>query len=189
MADNYLERKMEEHRRVSQPRKISAGPIKGKLSFNFPPRRVLLFDLDKEITARLARAYGESGCRVALYPETALTNTDGSRQINSTNNPAVDLSGVLKAWGDIDIVVSSVETQYLNDVMQAILTRRESLPYPNDYGLRLIAIGDTTPPLTTEYTTCFIQTKLPIKSDAILKIVPSVLFLSLNDMSNTNIKL
>lgn len=189
MADNYLERKMEEHRRVSQPRKISVGPTKGKLSFNFPPRRVLLFDLDKEITVRLARAYGETGCRVAVYSNYAATNADGSRQIKSTNNPDADLSGVLKAWGDIDIVVSSAETQRLDNVLQAVLTRRESLPYPNDYGLRLIAIGDTNPPLTTEYTTCFIKTTQPIKSDAILKIIPSVLFLSLNDMANTNIKL
>ncbi|MDE6352478.1 MAG: hypothetical protein K2K88_04975 [Muribaculaceae bacterium] len=187
MADNYLERKMEEHRRGASPRKTSVGPTKGKLSFNFPPRRVLLFDLDENLTARLVQAYGETGCRVAVYP--GITSIDGARLISSTNNPSTDLTGVLNAWGDIDIVVALSNSQLVDNSIQTILTHRELLPYPNDYGLRLIAIGETNPLISDNVTTCFIETKQPIPSDAFQKIVPSVLFLSLNDMANTNIKL
>lgn len=191
MADNYLERKMEEHRRATPQRKSSAVPTKGKLSFNFPPRRVVLFDLDDNIVAQLAKAYGETGCRVAIYPETSVI-TDGARLISSTNNPEFDFVSVLKAWGDIDIVVSSTESTILDKALQSILTNRESLPYPNDYGLRLILINKSTSPTTdifTKYSPCVIDTKEPISPDMISKIVRSALFLSINEMTTTNIQL
>ena len=191
MADNYLERKMEEHRRATPQRKSSAVPTNGKLSFNFPPRRVVLFDLDDNIVAQLAKAYGETGCRVAIYPETPVI-TDGARLISSTNNPEFDFVSVLKAWGDIDIVVSSTESTILDKTLQSILTNRESLPYPNDYGLRLILINKSTTPTTdifTKYSPCVIDTKEPISSGLIQKIVRSALFLSINEMTTTNIQL
>ncbi len=54
MADNYIERKMEELRRGSQQRVMPArryAAKAGKLSFDFPARRVLLCGLATDLAS------------------------------------------------------------------------------------------------------------------------------------------
>ena len=81
MADNYLERKMEEHRRGPMPayrrRVTSRGLPPGTVSFPFPVRRIIVFsagEIPDAVAAgnavglrdSLVKALAATGCRVAF---------------------------------------------------------------------------------------------------------------------------
>ena len=70
MADNYIERKMEELRRGSQQRVMPArryAAKAGKLSFDFPARRVLLCGLAAGLGDGIATVFLDAGCKVAVF--------------------------------------------------------------------------------------------------------------------------
>ncbi len=109
MADNYLERKMEEHRRGPMPayrrRVTSRGLPPGTVSFPFPVRRiVVLLAVEDPDTATaearvalrdsIVKALAATGCRVAF--------TEGD--IVSRNRLAQSSGACGVAPGDIDIV-------------------------------------------------------------------------------------
>ena len=61
MADNYLERKMEEHRSGSGTPKKKISPVEGKrpgeLTVKFPPRRVLVTDGADGVGGAVVKAF------------------------------------------------------------------------------------------------------------------------------------
>ncbi len=110
MADNYLERKMEEHRRGPMPayrhRVTSRGLPPGTVSFPFPVRRIIVFsagEIPDAVAAgnavglrdSLVKALAATGCRVAF------TEAD----IVSRNRLAQTSGACGVAPGDTDIVV------------------------------------------------------------------------------------
>lgn len=71
MADNYLEKKMEEHRaggRCSsyRPRLTPRGNRPGQLTIDFTPCRLLIDDIDKDGMTGIARALAAAGFKVAF---------------------------------------------------------------------------------------------------------------------------
>lgn len=127
-------------------RRQSSLPSKGKVSFNFPPKRVMICGQDSALSKAVIKAFAESGCRVALYTPDTDCDPGGARLIISTGDSSIDLSNVLKSWGDVDIIISAQSTgTSTQSVISTILNHRLSLPYPNDYGLRLINIGSNCP--------------------------------------------
>ncbi len=121
MADNYLEKKMEEHlsgrRPAYRPKATPSGSRPGTLSFKFPPRRVFVTGGASGIGASIVKAFCNAGCRVAFCD---IDNKQGAKTAQDTGSQfypldvadsiALDscLSKILELWGDIDIIVNNV---------------------------------------------------------------------------------
>ena len=122
MADNYLERRMEELRngKLNQGNgvKRSTGPghRSGVLQVAFPPRRVLVTGGASGIGLAIVREYLKAGCKVAVFDidkekGDALAQNEGVRfyHIDLTDAQAIEdgFSNLMKAWRDVDIIVNN----------------------------------------------------------------------------------
>lgn len=121
MADNYLERKMEEYRSgKSQQRVVKrtpSGAKPGTINVKFPSRRVFVTGGAKGIGRAIVEAFRNADCRVAFCDNdskvgTATAQATGAQfyPIDVTDANALDacVERVIKAWGDIDVIVNNV---------------------------------------------------------------------------------
>lgn len=114
MADNYLERKMEEHRGGSKaPRPLRrTTSFEGKAVFDFPRRRVLVVGGASAGGEAIVDRFLQTGSKVAVFdPDSdkghAMAHDKGVRfyavsEISDTTKAFADL---LHNWLDTDIVV------------------------------------------------------------------------------------
>lgn len=119
MADNYLERRMEDLRsgRLRNVAAPAASPArKGEIRISFPARRVLVTGGAGGIGLAVTRAYLKAGCKVAVMDTDReagerLAHDEGVRFYNTdiSDRDALEnaLDNLLTAWKDIDIVVSN----------------------------------------------------------------------------------
>lgn len=120
MADNYIERRMEDMRsgKLSSHHASStmAKPRKGYLQIPFPSRRVLVTGGANGIGLAIARAFLKLGCTVAVFDCDAesgklLASKEGIRfyPVDLTDVQCTEeaVDNLLRAWRDIDIVVSN----------------------------------------------------------------------------------
>ncbi len=132
MADNYLERRMEELRsgklavkggvpgiRPGGLRVLVAGGSKGEalekvLEYRRKGYRVAVFDSDEKEGKRMAYENGIRFHRVDLADEDAI---------------AKETESLLKAWRGIDIVVG--EEKAAQQISQQIIQWRKSMPIPD----------------------------------------------------------
>lgn len=121
MADNYLERKMEEYRSgKSQQRVVKrtpSGAKPGTINVKFPSRRVFVTGGAKGIGRAIVEAFRNADCRVAFCDNdskagTATAQATGAQfyPVDVTDANALDacVERVIKAWGDIDVIVNNV---------------------------------------------------------------------------------
>lgn len=121
MADNYLERKMEEHRAgrgVSyRPKLTPSGKKQGEISLKFPPRRVFVTGGASGIGKAIVTAFRNAGCRVAFcdvnVKEGTLTaQSSGARfyPVDVTDVAALEqcMHDIFDLWGDIDVLINNV---------------------------------------------------------------------------------
>lgn len=113
MADNYLEKKMEEHRRGTVrtvARSLSpVGERRGTVSFKIDDLRVLVTDGDSDCGAATVRRLREAGCKVAFVAADNRTGRNLAQAVGARHYPA-SFSGdvaedLFKAWGGIDVAV------------------------------------------------------------------------------------
>lgn len=190
MADNYLERKMEEHRAGTAQRRGSALPSKGKVSFNLPPKRIIVCGHNNALSKAIIKVFAEAGCRVSLYvtdSSDTVPDAGGARLIQSTGNPATDLSTVLNSWGDIDVVISTQSGDVVSQIIETIIEHRLKLPYPNDYGLRVINVSPSVTADSHDGVTCNTIVIEPTDNQAVLhQAALTALFLSVPGLSAIN---
>jgi NAD(P)-dependent dehydrogenase (short-subunit alcohol dehydrogenase family) len=120
MADNYLEKKMEEHRQgtVAKRHKLSpSGQRPGELTIKFPSRRVFVTGGASGIGHAIVKAFCDSGCKVAFCDIDRARGTKTAQETGSQFHPvdvrnaeALDaaLLRVIDAWGGIDVIVNNV---------------------------------------------------------------------------------
>lgn len=151
MADNYLERKMEELRsgRFSAPCRSSAPSRKGVAQFPFPEKRVLVVGGANGMGLSIVKEYLRAGCRVAVFDSDKekgdeLALKDGIRfhhtDFSDSDSIAAHMSALLKAWRDIDIVVCTLP-ELCNVVAMEWEEHKRKFPIPSEYGGRLITVG------------------------------------------------
>lgn len=108
MADNYLERKMEEYRagklsvrtRTAAPRSLP----KGKIAVDFPPRTVILAATTVgPICRAVVKAFIDAGCRVALVSASHKEATELARSCGARFYPVAGFSPT-----SLDSVLDSV---------------------------------------------------------------------------------
>lgn len=120
MADNYLERKMEDLRSGRLGNDIrkaaSPGPRKGVIQVAFPPRRVLVTGGCNGIGRAVARAFLKAGCKVAVMDcdkaaGEAMAAAEGIRFYHTdlADTAAIEkgMENLFSAWKDLDIVVNN----------------------------------------------------------------------------------
>ena len=121
MADNYLEKKMEEHisgrKQAYRPRVTPSGNRPGTISVKFPPRRVFVTGGASGIGASIVKAFCDAGCRVAFCDIDSRAGNATAQRTGAQFHPvdvadaeALDkcLTRIIEAWGDIDIIVNNV---------------------------------------------------------------------------------
>lgn len=121
MADNYLERKMEEYRSGKGGRRIvyksSAGVKPGTICVKFPARRVFVTGGASGIGRAIVEAFRRADCRVA-FCDNDTRNGNGTAQATGARFYPVDVTDshaledcmehIIGDWGDIDVIVNNV---------------------------------------------------------------------------------
>lgn len=121
MADNYLENKMEEHRRSpagALPRRYSPlGQRRGTASFSFGERNIIVTGCESapELAAAVIKALGETGSHVSFLWEDI---SRGSRLAQTTATrhfpwPDARKEDVRHAMGNVDFEVTVSENRIL----------------------------------------------------------------------------
>lgn len=158
MADNYLERKMEEHRnggpRKSVHKTASLGSRAGVWEVPFAERRVLVAGRGTALDTLVVERLRSVGCKVAFMGWEKSEGTELARRTGAQCHPTSysDAEGlkksvalVCRAWGDIDVVISTLKSLPLS-IPEAWNNYRTDKPYPNSYGGRLIAVNGASLP-------------------------------------------
>lgn len=154
MADNYLEKKMDDLRSgrlIPAAARGRGESRKGVWTMDFPCRRVLVAEGCDEVGKAVIVEFCRIGCKVAFMSSdinagTALARESGARfiQCDLTDSMRVaDAVAVLvKAWRDVDIVIDTTGVSS-ERILTALALHRAALPYPNDFGGRVVVItGD-----------------------------------------------
>lgn len=165
MADNYLEKRMDDLRSgrltaSGNTQKRSGSSSKsGHLAIPFPERRVMIVGSAERLAGAIAVAFRRARCKTALFDNDKiagerLAHDHGIRFHNADTCNREELknamSNLLDAWHDIDIAIfiknddeSGEET--LQTIREVIHQWRMKLPFPNPYGGRLIIISPNFP--------------------------------------------
>ena len=121
MADNYLERKMEDYRSGksgnAKVKRVSSSVKPGEISVKFPPRRVFVTGGASGIGRAIVEAFRKADCRVAFCDidskagaATAQATGAQFHPVDVRNVEALEacMARLLEAWGDIDVIVNNV---------------------------------------------------------------------------------
>lgn len=154
MADNYLEKKMEEHRQGGAPRRSPrlspSGNRPGFLTIPFEPLSVAVVG-DGDVARAIVKAYADASCRVAFLGADRRASTTFAQQSGSRYYPAVTVDSVavdafLRAvaghFGHLDLVVDcrsivgSVDCQPVVGNLSALVA---------ELGASVIAVVDRAP--------------------------------------------
>lgn len=157
MADNYLEKKMEElHNRKAgcAPTRVSPAS-RHLLTFPFKPLRVLVISRDRHALSQYTGPFQNAGCRVAVIStidaaETDLPQDHGCRYYAIDNDeqtaPAFSndeqttaaFSNLIASWRDIDVVVMLDNWPAMTELLRA---HSSAQPYPNDWGFPILVVS------------------------------------------------
>lgn len=156
MADNYLEKKMEElHNRKAGCAPTRVSPVsRHLLTFPFKPLRVLVISRDRHALSQYTKPFQQAGCRVAVVStidaaETDLPQDHGCRYYAIGNegqeSPAFSndkqtaaFSNLIASWRDIDVVVMLDNWPAMTELLRAHAAAR---PYPNDWGFPILSVS------------------------------------------------
>lgn len=153
MADNYLERRMEDLKAGRLGGTAAKGAARAKkpgIEFPWQPRRVAIIGNISDATEHIARGYLKAGCKVAVFDTEkaegdALAYKIGIRfcHVDYTTPqllaPAFDQ--LLKAWRGVDIIVTTDFCIEAEETLKELLTgHHRQYPIPTDYTSRLIRI-------------------------------------------------
>ena len=121
MADNYLERKMEEYRsgksKQRTVKRTPSGAKPGTINVKFPSRRVFITGGAKGIGRAIVEAFRNADCRVAFCDNDVKAGTATAQATGAQFYPAdvIDAEAldacvdrIIKSWGDIDVIVNNV---------------------------------------------------------------------------------
>lgn len=155
MADNYLERKMEDLRMgrlTARPQRPHQSNGATGMSFVLPSLRVLIVS-DSPNRFDIAQKFIGARCKVALmskqseqFGDSALRQYPLDGPVTNGNEITGYLSGLFKAWRDIDVLIA--DREYADTVITHWLGHRYRYPYTFDYRCRVILLGAPLPTAT-----------------------------------------
>ena len=155
MADNYLEKKMEEHRRGTAARSVArrltpVGERRGSVSFKIGELRILVDDASPETGRAIVRRLREAGCKVAFSADDeragrSLAQSSGARFYPSSFGDSV-YGDLVKIWGGVDMLITSGLTQIDSvDVKRVIVVSESSeVAHAADYCINTVCTKHLT---------------------------------------------
>lgn len=149
MADNYLERKMEEHARsgAAPALRRSASPQAGKAVFNFPPRRILIAG-DDDTARAVAETFVRTGSKVAVMSAekergSALADSLGLRLCSALPDLCQkNIGALLETWRGLDILIVTDPGLPVADIIGGWEHYRSRFNIPDSYTPRVIIACD-----------------------------------------------
>lgn len=147
MADNYLERKMEELRsgKLGSAAAHSYASKRRALCYPIRELRVLIVARNRKFLRQYDAVFRSAGCRVAVINTISANDTDlgeshGARYYETVGpeDVAAAIDSLAKAWRDIDVVVMLDDVAGLLSALRAMQTR---LPYPNAWGTPILQVA------------------------------------------------
>lgn len=152
MADNYLERKMEElqsgHLGQGGSARKSQGKRSGVMQVSFPSRRVLVTGGANGIGLAIVRAYLKAGCKVTVFDidreagET-LARNEGVRfyHLDLTDAEAIEkaFANLIMAWRDIDIIINDAGISQFSPLTEETLSHFDKVIATNMRPMFLLA--------------------------------------------------
>ena len=151
MADNYLEKKMEEHRRgtgVKAARKLSpTGERRGMVSLKIDELRVFVSDASTNNGAAIVRRLRDAGCKVAFASNDDkagrnLAQASGTRHYPTTFKGSV-VDDIVKIWGGIDVLVATDNIRIDNVDVESVILIDKSPGIMHRGDIRVNAINTT----------------------------------------------
>ena len=125
MADNYLEKRMEDHARGRDSLHYVAARPKGSVSMRMPARKVFAVGrIESEYASRIVSSLVASGVKVAFSGSdyrvgTLLAQKLGARFVDA--EPAEAMRKAAEAWGGLDFMLCFVNPgQELENAFAAI---------------------------------------------------------------------
>lgn len=151
MADGYIENRMAQHR-ASSPRSAATSRRRDVLKSSMPEKRVLIIGRPSPVTAAIAKIFAEAGCRVGLLTDMPENAPEYEILTSVRLIDIAGLDGLLQVWHDVDIIIADHFYPVIgltpDEVIEKILSHRQTLPLPNSYGLRLIQLTDGNNPVS-----------------------------------------
>lgn len=151
MADNYLEKKMEEH--LSHRPSTAPAPRRDQgLHYPLKPLRILIVARNRRHLNQYVAPLTTHRHRIAIIntlpaPQTDLPHNHGTRYYPlpqpTPDTPQIDriLTSLIQAWRDIDAVIMLDPTPA---IATHIAHHAATRPYPNDWGTPTILVTDHT---------------------------------------------
>lgn len=199
MADNYLERRMEEHLSgrdgATGPRARSrahtsgintrcpdALAVPGKAILPFAPLRVFIAGNTTNCATDIAGLFADLGCRVA----TALpADADGDSRFRrylldttDTESFRTAFESLLKAWRDTDLVIA-MDADTANVIADVWDNHHRRFPVVTDYGCRLILVGADSSTISNVAHNSFSLNAVSVANRNTRDILAAILFAAL----------
>lgn len=159
MADNYLERRMEDlhsgRKTTIRSNSVYSARRSAGTSFGPSPKRVLIAGDITPIGSELILRFIEAGSKVAFIGHDNTTAADLSRgrglryyPIGAANIAAVEnaVTDLLAAWRDIDIlIIVGNPVNALPELLESLWCRhKQRYPIPTDSAPRIIIVSSTS---------------------------------------------
>lgn len=155
MADNYLEKRMEELKAgklTISTRNNASVSIANKIQFNFPPKRIIIYDAIMPEGCIIGESFKRIGCKVAFafsgeaqIPNEYLEKIANEGFIIFSSTDYADFESKLKdivtKWRGADILIN-FNSRYITNSIEIIENYLKQKPSPSDYQKRLINITD-----------------------------------------------
>lgn len=155
MADNYLEKRMEElmsGKLSPRPKQNGYLQTTNRIQFSFPPRRIVILDGLSEEGYHIGETFRRAGCKVAFVTSHIKENhTKMFRKVsetgylvcipNTSEELVSGLENILTQWLGIDILIDFDSP--ITDISISFISEYLSCkPSPSSYIPRLIHIKD-----------------------------------------------
>lgn len=153
MADNYLEKRMEELRSGklgATPRPNATNSIANKIQFSFPPKRIIIFDPIMPEGYDIGTAFQRIGCKVSFVcsDECEISSeyvekikNEGFIIFSLANDYENKMKSILAKWRGADILIN-FSSKLIPQSLQIIENYLIEKPSPSNYKRRLITISD-----------------------------------------------
>lgn len=150
MADNYLERKMEDLRNGKISAGISGGSQgasprnkKGMLNFFLPEKRILVVGTQPaQLIKDICGDFSRNGCKVSLFSDDTIPIMQGIRHYHCLDDLSMAFANLLKAWRDIDVMILA-DASVAEALLPLWSAHKDAYPIPSDYGGRVITFGES----------------------------------------------
>ncbi len=172
MADNYLERKMEQLRSQRTSGGIKSQLNRVGLGWTLPKLRVVVVGDSTSLSIAVARAYVAAGCRVTLIERendaAKKLAREGVRFSIADSMADIDVKNAIaetfKEWREIDLVIFCGSGVHLDSVRESMHAHYSRFPRISEYPPRFIFLIRSPEEIDTVSEKMSVKSYIPVIS-------------------------